>query len=118
MKKLLAILAFVPSAYAAPFLTADVDPTTAECGVTVGALPKVFIPAQTVAITVATPTGRICKHDLGALGLAAGTYSLTMTARSAGDPAWGTLETAPSAAISTTKPAAVAVPQNPKLSPV
>lgn len=116
MKKLLAILAFVPSAYAAPFLIADVVPATAECGVTVGALPKVFIPAQTVPVTATEPTGRICKHDLGALGLAAGTYSLTMTAKAVGDPVWGTVESAASAAISTTKPAAVAVPQNPKLS--
>lgn len=116
MKKLLLILAFIPSAYAAPYFIADVNPATAECGVTVGALPKVFIPAQTVPVTATEPTGRICKHDLGALGLAAGTYSLTMTAKALGDPVWGTVESSGTAPISTTKPAAVAVPQNPKLS--
>lgn len=109
MKKLLAVLAFIPSAYAAPFFTADVVSGVASCGITVNTLPKVTIPVTT------TPTGLICKYDLAPLNLPAGTHTIKATAIAVGDPVWGTQESADSAPATTVKPTAPAVPTSPKL---
>ena len=115
MKKLLALLLFAPAVHAAPFFTADVVVGTSSCGVTVNALAKATSPVVTVPVTPQTPTGVICKYDLGPLNLPAGTHTIKATAIAVGDPVWGTQESADSAPATTVKPTAPAVPTNPKL---
>ena len=110
MKKLLAILAFVPSAYAAPFVVSDpVDPATTQCGVFLNAAPKVTVP---VTVTAGVKT---CKYDLATL--ASGTHTVKMTAITINDPVWGSQESAQSAPLAFSRPGVPVAPVGLGLSP-
>ena len=113
MKKLLAALLFAPTAYAAPFFYADVEVGTTACGIVIDGGAKINSPTVTVPVSPSAPTGVQCKHDVG--GLAPGSHTITATAIAVNDPVWGTQESVPSAPLTTVRPAAKAVPQNPKL---
>jgi len=101
-------------AYGAPFVTADPIPTTSgvtECGVTLDAAVKVFVPVS--AVTPATvPPSIQCKVDTAPM--LTGAHSIKLSHR-AGAP-WN-VESADSAPLSFTKPAAPAVPAGLGLSP-
>lgn len=119
MKKLLVLLAFIPSAYAAPSFRAYVDTNTAECGIFINALQEVRVPAVTVPVSTEVPTGRECVYDL--VGQPNGNYTGQMTARTLPDSFGRTGVSAKTAVLNfvlpiPAGPAAPAVPQNPKLS--
>lgn len=119
MKKLLAALITLvalcaATAHAAPFLYADVAVGTTACGVVIDGGAKVTSPTITVPVSPSAPTGVQCKHDLA--GLSPGSHTITATAIAVADPVWGTQESAASAPLTTVRPTAPAVPQNPKLS--
>ena len=115
MKRMLLLVLLVPSlAYSAPFVVSDPIPTSAgvtECGVTVDAAAKVFIPI--VAVTPATvPPTVNCKVDT--VPMLVGTHTIKLSHR-AGAP-WN-VESADSAPFAFTKPAAPVVPAGLGLSP-
>lgn len=115
MKRILIALALLVSsaASAAPFFTADVVVGTTSCGIIIDAEPKVVVPVKTVAISAARPTGVFCEYDVA--GLTPGSHTIKATAIAVADPVYGTQESAETAPLTTVKPAAPAVPQNPKL---
>lgn len=116
MKKILAFLAvlvFVPVARAAPFYSVDVVVGATSCGITIDAQPKITVAVKTVAVSAARPTGVYCEYDVA--GLAPGVHTITATAIAVADPVYGTQESPATPPLTTTKPAAPAVPQNPKL---
>ena len=113
MKRILAILfcLIAPFATAAPFLYADpIDASfgVTECGVSMDAAAKVYIPITPVAPATVPPTVQ-CKHDLASLGN--GAHSVKLTHRSTGS-AWGDLESADSLPFSFVKPGNPAAPIN------
>lgn len=98
-KLLAALLLSLPLAVqAAPFVEATVVSGVANCGVYLDAAAKVIVPA----------TGLKCRYDLASV--ATGTHSVTMTAITANDPIWGTLESVQSAPLNFTRPAAGSAP--------
>ena len=101
---LLLLLVALP-AWAAPFVVADVTAGVAACGVKVDGVAKADV----------TATGLLCKHDLA--GIATGSHSITMTAKTAADPVWGTQESAPSAPFTLVVPAPPTVPSSLRLTP-
>lgn len=120
MKKLLLAIALVISGAAhADTFRATVDAATVECGIFLNALQEVRIPAVTVPVTAADPTGRACIYDL--IGKPNGNYAGQMTARSAAD-AFGRVGISAKSPVLNfvlpipAGPAAPGVPQNPKLS--
>lgn len=119
MKKILCfavslIALFIGASHAAPFYSVDVVVGATSCGITVDAQPKVTVAVKTTAISAARPTGVYCEYDVA--GLAPGAHTITATAIAVADPVYGTQESAATPPLTTTKPAAPAVPQNPKLS--
>ena len=101
----LLLLAVSCLAQAAPFVVADVVAGIATCGVKVDGVAKADVAA----------TALVCKHDVA--GVAAGSHSVTMTAKTAADPVWGTQESAPSAPFSFVAPAPPSVPSTLRLTP-
>lgn len=89
---------FAVSANAAPFVEATVVTGVANCGVYLDAAAKVTIPA----------TALKCRFDVGSV--TAGAHSVKMTAITADDPIWGALESAQSAPLNFTRPAAATTP--------
>ena len=106
MKRLALILALASApVMAQPFVVADVVSGVTSCGVTLDG----------VARTAVTASNLQCKYDLS--GVATGSHTITMTARTVADPVWGTQESAPSAPFVFVKPAAPSVPGNLRLAP-
>jgi len=113
MKRLL-ILFLIPLAQAQPFVRSDPIPTSAgvtECGVTLDAAVKVFVPVVAVTPAPVPPTVQ-CKVDTAPMLVGAHTIKLS---HRAGAP-WN-VESADSAPFAFTKPAAPAVPAGLGLSP-
>ncbi|MBK8916365.1 MAG: hypothetical protein IPM64_17510 [Phycisphaerales bacterium] len=106
----LAILA-APSAFAAPFVEANVDPAVTSCGVFLDVLPKKVIP---VTAPVPPATQFKCREDVGSV--APGSHTISMTGILT-NPAWGTLESDPSAPFGFVRPAAPSVPSNLQIVP-
>jgi len=106
MKQLTPLLLLVAlPAWAAPFVVADVTTGVASCGVKVDGVAKADV----------TATALLCKYDIA--GVAAGSHSVTMTAKTVADPVWGTQESAPSAPFSLVVPALPSVPSSLRLTP-
>lgn len=101
----LALALTVGVAQAAPFVEATVVSGVASCNVILDGGPKVNVLA----------TALKCRYDVAAV--AAGSHSVTMSAVTANDPIWGALESAQSAPLNFTRPAAATAPSGLALVP-
>jgi hypothetical protein len=105
---MLAILFAVPTAWAAPFLEADLpDQATTHCALSLDG--AAFGPDAPVSGTPKT-----CKVDLASV--APGAHSARLVAVKA-DAVWGRQESAPSAPFPFTRPGAPATPSGSRLVP-
>jgi len=106
MKRYLILAAlFSQSVLAAPFLEADVVAGVVTCGVVIDGGAKVFVGAASLK----------CRYDLA--GVSNGSHTATMTALTANDPVYGTLESVPSSPFVFVVPAKPSAPANLRLAP-
>ena len=109
MKKLLAILLFPCTAFAAKVVSDPVDPAVTHCGFFLDGAPKATVPVNVVGAV------KNCELTL-ADTLANGAHTVTATAI-INDPVWGVKESPQTPPLSFVKPAAPATPAGVRLAP-